>query len=38
VDAQAKSGEATVAVKTDQNSPHKVVVRTGSGDINLLPA
>ncbi|MFI6795263.1 DUF4097 family beta strand repeat-containing protein [Streptosporangium canum] len=37
VDAKAKTGEATVSVKSDQNSPHKVVVRTGSGDISLLP-
>lgn len=38
VDAQAKSGDVTVSVTTDQNSPHKVVARAGSGDISLLPA
>lgn len=35
VDAQAKSGESMISVKTDRNSPHKIVVRTGSGDISL---
>ncbi|WP_240809097.1 DUF4097 family beta strand repeat-containing protein [Microbispora catharanthi] len=38
VDAEAKSGDVTVSVTTDQNSPHKVVARAGSGDISLLPA
>ncbi|MFF4124998.1 DUF4097 family beta strand repeat-containing protein [Microbispora rosea] len=38
VDAEAKSGETTVSVATDQNSPHRVVARAGSGDISLLPA
>ncbi len=38
VDAEAKSGDVTVSVTTDQNSPHKVVARAGSGDISFLPA
>ncbi|GLX06332.1 lipoprotein [Microbispora sp. NBRC 16548] len=38
VDAEAKSGDVTVSVTTDQNSPHKVVARAGSGDVSLLPA
>lgn len=38
VDAQAKSGDVTVSVTADQNSPHKIVARAGSGDISLLPA
>ncbi|XVQ88408.1 hypothetical protein ACQP2K_13590 [Microbispora siamensis] len=38
VDAKAKTGETTVSVKTDPNSPHKIVARAGSGDIRLLPA
>ncbi len=38
VDAQAKSGDVTVSVTADQNAPHKIVARAGSGDISLLPA
>lgn len=38
VDAEAKSGDVKVSVTTDQNSPHKVVARAGSGDVSLLPA
>ncbi|MEV0146689.1 MULTISPECIES: DUF4097 family beta strand repeat-containing protein [unclassified Nonomuraea] len=37
VDAKARSGDATVSVKTDLNSPHKVVARAGSGDVSVLP-
>ncbi|MFI6792491.1 DUF4097 family beta strand repeat-containing protein [Nonomuraea sp. NPDC050383] len=37
VDAKAKSGDATVSVKTDHNSPHKVVARVDSGDVSILP-
>ncbi|MFF4778572.1 DUF4097 domain-containing protein [Microtetraspora fusca] len=38
VDVRTKTGDRTVSVKTDPNSPHKVVIRTGSGDVTLLPA
>ncbi|WP_250562900.1 DUF4097 family beta strand repeat-containing protein [Sphaerisporangium fuscum] len=38
VDAEAGSGDVTVSVKTDRNSPHKIVARADSGDIDFLPA
>ncbi|MGI5488908.1 DUF4097 family beta strand repeat-containing protein [Microtetraspora malaysiensis] len=38
VDAQTKTGDTTVSVKTDPSSPHRAVIRTGSGNITLLPA
>ncbi|WP_245647033.1 DUF4097 family beta strand repeat-containing protein [Microtetraspora niveoalba] len=38
VNADTNSGDTTVSVATDPKSPHKVVIRTGSGDVSLLPA
>jgi DUF4097 and DUF4098 domain-containing protein YvlB len=38
VDADAGTGDVNVGVVTDPNSDEQIVVRTGTGDINVRPA